>query len=92
MVVVGVRAHEADEHDPVPVVDFRDQAVVVPPDVEDHAAVADDAGLGESGLDLRGRVPVLVFNRSVPGKQRCLSVGVLLPECPQGSFGDDTHG
>ena len=60
---------------------FRDQAVVVSPDVEDHAAVAHDAGLGEPCLDLRGRVPVRVLNRSVPDKS-----GASALECfPQNS-------
>ena len=67
-VVLLVRADELDENDPVRIVDGRDQTILVPSDIEDHAPVLQDARRTKVGLDVRRGLPLGLENMAMPGK------------------------
>src|SRR2546427_4923797 len=91
LVVLSVRADEADVDQPVRVVDLHHESVIVALDVEHHSVVTDDARCSVLRLDLRGVVPILLLDFAVPREKRLLRVRVQLPELPEWPFRDDPH-
>src|SRR2546425_11689613 len=91
LVVLSVRADEADVDHPVRVVDLHHESVIVALDVEHHSVVTDDARCSVLRLDLRGVVPILLLDFAVPREKRLLRVRVQLPELPEWPFRDDPH-
>ncbi len=84
-------SNKTDVDDPVRLVDLHHEAVLVPPDVEAHAIVFEDAGAGIVPLYGCRKSPICGAGKFEPGPQGLLSVSVYFPECPEGPARDDPH-
>ena len=79
-VIRFVSADKFDVHRAKSIGDGGDETVVVAFDVEDHAAIFEDAGAAELRFDVRGLQPHRVLHLVRPGLKRLLGVRVLRPE------------
>ena len=71
--------------------DLRNQPVLVPLDVENHAIALGEGRTPVLLLHLRRFAPICLLHFAVPRQKRLLGVGVIRPEGPKGAFRDDPH-
>ena len=83
---------KADVDDPIRVIYSHDEAVLVPTDVEAHAVVFEDAGVGVVPFDSRRTGPIRGAGKLKPSPQRLPSVSVLFPVGSEGLPRDDPYG
>src|SRR5690606_36145184 len=74
-----------------PVGNGDDQPIVINLDVEHHAIVADEAGVGVAAPDVLRRRPSGMPGFVVPSLEGLLGIRVAFPETPQGADGDNSH-
>lgn len=94
LVVLLVRANEADIEHLVGIVNPDDQAILVDRNVEDDTSVFQDAGVGILLFHITGRGPIGLHRFAIPRHRRRFGVRVFRsvgPEGFQGRHGDNSH-
>jgi hypothetical protein len=85
-------ADKTDIDDAVFVVNSHNHAVLVAFDVEHRPVVGNKADVALRILHIRRRLPVSLLHVRMPCLQGLLRISMLLPEFPEGLFGNDLHG
>ena len=86
-----MRTHESYVNYAVGIVDLHHQSVGVALDVKDYSIVAHDTRVAILPFDFIRRIPILLFDYTIPSKQRILGVRVTLPALPECFLGDNPH-
>jgi hypothetical protein len=89
-----MRADKPDKDHLRVVPDQDDEPVFIATNVKDRAVVGKDTGAAVVRLDVGGGAPGGVAHFAIPGFERRFRIPVrrLLPECSQGTLGNDPHG
>lgn len=84
-------ADKADKDDACVVVNFDDEAVVVPFDIKNDSVAWENVGRWIVRFDRLWIFPVSVRRLVVPSSQSLFRIGMRFPEVFQGFLGNDAH-
>ena len=91
LIVVAVRANEANIHNSLGVVDGHHKAVAIATHIEDHAVLTHNARIAIHIFNLCRGMPGRLLGITIPGLKGLLSIGMLFPKKSKRFESDDAH-